>query len=84
MTDNTRLGAFGAWLRGQRAARRLRQTELAVALDTTTWTLRRWERDEHLPIKVTDIVALARWAKVPPSDVFALVVQDLGAGKPAP
>lgn len=67
---------FGAWLRGIRAVRRLKQKEVARELDLSTTTLCQWECEHVLPVKIEQLFSLAEWAQVAPQQVFELVAKD--------
>lgn len=69
--------AFGAWLRGRRAEKRQTQEEAASEIGLSADLVARWEREQRLPVKVADVLALEAWAGVERGTVFRLVARDL-------
>lgn len=63
---------FDQWLRAQRAIRRMTQREAAEAVGVSPGTWLKWEGGA-LPVKLSDVQALADWAGVQRADVYEIV-----------
>jgi len=79
MPEEARSVPFGAWLRGRRAEKRQTQEEAASELGLSVDLVARWEREQRLPVKVADVLALEAWAEVERGTVFELVARALEA-----
>ena len=62
--DTTDTLDFAAWLRGRRAEKAQKQTELAAVLGCSQQTIGQWEKGAAAPVKLVDVAALAEWGGV--------------------
>lgn len=64
---------IGEWLRGLRAQRKLTGARVARELGVSYRTLNSWEAETVVPLKISQVSALARWGNVEMSWLVGMI-----------